>query len=213
MKIIDRLEILKKFINLNKNEFLFIQIIKRRKDNPDLKFSEVMMKSFYVNSINDIIKYIPRIEEICDKENARAYVRLNPQDYTEASIRCIEYIAENIRKGTSNKNYRAWDSICGKKRLDKSLTYRVIDLDSEHLHLKSEILLKLEEFFSSKKLDPKDCYIINPTKTGSHIITKRFDKRIIGSINEELSEKGIPNIKVMEDCTTLLYLYDEQKVI
>jgi hypothetical protein len=44
MKIIDRLEILKKFINLNKNEFLFIQIIKRRKDNPDLKFSEVMMK-------------------------------------------------------------------------------------------------------------------------------------------------------------------------
>ena len=104
MKIQERLKNLKELVEFKQDEFIFVQIFQRRKDNPDLELSVKRLKSYSFYSWEELEKQIPRIEEICDLNNARAYIRLNKQNAVDVSLRCITEMAENLRKGNASNN-------------------------------------------------------------------------------------------------------------
>ena len=93
----DRLKLLKPLITFNKNEFIFIQIFVRRKDNPELDLSVKRLKSYSFYSWEELESQIDRIKEICDMNNARAYIRLNKQNSVDVSLRCISEMSDNLR--------------------------------------------------------------------------------------------------------------------
>lgn len=63
--------------SLKTGEFYFVQIVKRRKDNPLMKQDLVTIDNFFVQGAFDLKEKQDRIIEVCDLNNARAYIRLN----------------------------------------------------------------------------------------------------------------------------------------
>lgn len=96
MNIQERLKNLKELVEFKQDEFIFVQIFQRRKDNPDLELSVKRLKSYSFYSWEELEKQIPRIEEICDLNNTRAYIRLNKQNAVDVSLRCITEMAEDV---------------------------------------------------------------------------------------------------------------------
>ena len=231
----NRLELLKPLVTFNENEFIFIQIFVRRKDNPELDLSVKRLKSYSFYSWGELESQIDRIKEICDMNNARAYIRLNKQNSVDVSLRCIAEISDNLRTGNSSKNKGVWDSVSGK---GGSKDWWVLDLDEEHLKeiytiglslyttLKDRIIIDLINEYQNKKntigkiaiahmmgqvpeiinFDAKKYIIENPTKSGIHIICKPFDTRILDKYNKELSSKGIQTIQIQKDANSILYI-------
>ena len=231
----NRIEKLKPLINFNKDEIIVVRILQRKKDNPTLEYSVKQLKTYSFYSWEELESQIDRIKEICDMNNARAYIRLNKQNSVDVSLRCIAEISDNLRTGNSSKNKGVWDSVSGK---GGSKDWWVLDLDSEHLHLKQKILEELSEEYKnrentklSKCIDDLnrelECMgvaqaygysaelskelmgytpVENITKSGVHIICKPFDTRILDKYNKELSSKGIQTIQTQKDANTVLYI-------
>ena len=126
----NRIEKLKPLINFNKDEFIVVRILQRKKDNPNLEYSVKQLKTYSFYSWEELESQIDRIKEICDMNNARAYIRLNKQNSVDVSLRCIAEISDNLRTGNSSKNKGVWDSVSGK---GGSKDWWVLDLDEEHL--------------------------------------------------------------------------------
>jgi hypothetical protein len=209
MNIQQRLKNLKELVEFKQDEFIFVQIFQRRKDNPDLELSVKRLKSYSFYSWEELEKQIPRIEEICDLSNARAYIRLNKQNAVDVSLRCITEMAENLRKGNASNNKGVWDSVSGQAG---SKDWWVLDLDTEHLHLKLDIANELSWSYEERKnkLFGEIIYF-NETKSGVHVICKPFDTRILDKYNKELSSKGIQTIQIQRDANTILYIGNENK--
>ena len=218
MEISERLKFLKPLINLSQDEFFVVRILKRKKDDPKMDLSVKQLKTYSFYSWKELEDQIDRIQEICDLNKARAYIRLNKQNSIDVSLRCISEITDNLRNGNPHKNKSVWDSVSGK--LGKK-DWWILDIDFEHLSVidyrnifndigeeylkrKGELTFKERE----RELFHIGKYMIkeNPTKSGIHLIVKPFDTRILEKYNKELSSKGIPTIQIQKDANTILYI-------
>lgn len=219
----NRLEKLKPLINFNKDEFIVVRILQRKKDNPNLEYSVKQLKTYSFYSWEELESQIDRIKEICDMNNARAYIRLNKQNSVDVSLRCIAEISDNLRTGNSSKNKGVWDSVVGK---GGSKDWWVLDIDDDHLNFKWEyntvydylldnLKSELYEYYKKRKQQEINwdrisyneySIIFNPTKSGVHLICKPFDTRILDKYNKELSSKGIQTIQIQKDANTVLYI-------
>lgn len=189
----------------NEGDFYFIQIFQRRKDNPDLEHGVIRIKSYCVYKWEELDELMPRIIKYCEDYNARAYLRLNKQNATDVTLRCIEQLTKNLREGNQNKGRKVWDSVSGQ---GGSRDYWVLDIDKEHLDhnpdLLEEIHMILWQHFAEKRgFTPN--MVENPTKTGIHLIVPPFDARIMDVINRQFRDAKISNIQIQKDANTLLY--------
>ena len=141
----------------NGNDFYFLNILKRRKDNPDMVKDVKVIKSFYINSLQELQDIKDRIISICDEENARAYIRLNRRNHRHISVEILKHfvslikndpntydvslksviditqlISENkfddIKHYIKSLDYKRYDSICGSSPCDKDKTW-IVDID------------------------------------------------------------------------------------
>ena len=204
-----RLKILKPLVNLDKdeNDFMRVMILQRRKDNPDLEYSEKQLKVYTFYSWAEFYKQEARIKELCDLNNARAYLRLNTQNAVTVSMNMQKEIIDNIMNNCAWKNEGVWNSVSGK---GGSKDWIILDLDSEHIHLEKGITEDLVVHYMKRSFEKATTVIIpNKTKSGIHLICKPFDTRILDKYNRELSEKGIPTIIKQPDANTVLYIGNE----
>jgi len=204
----------KSFLSFEKDDFYFIQIIKRRKDNPDMELGSVILKNYYINSFEEYDKLIPIIQRQCDFENARAYIRLNKRNYKHLGLRVINralvYVTSNNNKPLCN----VFDSVAGECPSDPVRKW-VVDVDNENITGKTPYkfnsdgiarfdygeseIAKLCSFIqmlqSQTKNEPMMEFL--PTKNGMHIITRPF--------NMLLFKKEYPKFDAHRDATTILY--------
>ena len=139
----------------NENDFYFIQILKRRKDNPEMDRDVKVIKSFYIFSQEELDKCSTVIIHLCEFENARAYIRLNRRNLQSVGIellkervRSIEMNGDNERTfedisfitstlrtrryadiltsfTASSQDRKLFDSVCGSTLCDKDKTWIV----------------------------------------------------------------------------------------
>jgi len=99
----DNFDIIKDFVSkntLNKGDFYFIQILRRRKENPDLKKDVSVIKNFFFYSINDFDTFKAEIITLCHENNARAYIRINKRNETKIALQTIRIAIEEILSGS-----------------------------------------------------------------------------------------------------------------
>nr|DAS53500.1 MAG TPA: hypothetical protein [Caudoviricetes sp.] len=93
--------------------FFNIQIIKRKKDvkkedkntNEEVTKSSKLVKVFNVclwDSYKTMEKLYPEIKKICDSENARAMVNLQPKSYEKVNIKAVKKILDNMEYHSYN---------------------------------------------------------------------------------------------------------------
>lgn len=211
----NNIEQIRKLLVFNdKDDFYFVQIIQRRKENPDLHVGSIVLRNFYIDSLEDFDKQVPIMFQLCEKYNARAYIRLNKRNYRDLSLkmikRTVDYMSNNNHKGLRN----VFDAVAGEFHSEKDKTW-VIDVDNDKIEMASDFIFddqnraigikgkselsKIVSFVTElqikTKREPKIEFI--PTKNGIHLITRPFN------LNE--FKKNYPNIDVHKDAPTLIY--------
>ena len=201
--MIDNFDIIRKHLDFidNKLDRYIIHILRRPKDiSPKMKNtlganeSQRLIKTYYVDSLEYFDRKIPAIKELCDSNNARAYIIVQPKDNFE----CLMNLGKKIFDTIQNKNYSVKpehlirQAYCEHHKTRKKQW--IIDLDYNEMteyvlgydkkiwtvdEVKDLILSELKKI---QDMDPtkygtsleEQLYIV-PTKNGCHIITPPFN--------------------------------------
>lgn len=180
----------------NENSFYFLEIIKRRKENPEMTRHASIIRDFYIYSFEEFDDLKGKIKDLCNEHNARAYFRLNVRDAKKIALQYNKRLAELL----ITENYKAipksYASVVGEFHSDPDKTW-VIDLDGEGEDL-SILVTDIVRTIDQLTENPDTVVARIETKNGLHLITRpfRLDKF-----------KGeFPNVEVHKDNPTILYV-------
>jgi len=199
--MLDNFKIIADIINtkqLTEDNFFFVQIIKRRKENPEMGSNNITCDVLYVKDADDLVKKQARIIKRCVDENARAYINLNVRSKRKVALQTMKIMAECI----ANDNYNvanAYTSAVGNTHNDPNKTW-VVDIDFKPempaqynegfivglTHLISELIVETGKTPNIYKV---------PTKNGVHLITQPFNTQKFREIHTDIDiHKDNPTI-------------------
>lgn len=194
----------------NPDAFWSIRIIKRKKENPDLGKNSKLVRSYQVQSIEELQNLKPSIIKHCIDNNARAYIDLNPKSWKQAAYQELKAIADIIAEERFGDLPRVLDKTIdsgAKMKLKESwMKNWVIDIDDKDQGFIDSVKYMIDRCFpvDNGKASIK-CEI--PTINGVHLITSPFDcKRFDDTFREALPHKEVPEIK--KDSPTILFYQD-----
>lgn len=172
----------------NKDNFYFIQVIKRRKDNPGLRRDMKRIAEYFIYSEGELLGTYSQIKAEADLNNARVYMHLRPRNASKVALKTLLMIGEYITSGNPQATKKAYTSACGKTPVD-SVKIFVIDADVD-----TDKAMNIKEWLS---FTGTVVLSIVPTVTGYHFITKPF--------RLDTFCKAFPGVNVHKDSPTLLY--------
>ena len=197
----------------NKDLFFHVLILQRKKEVEGINKNSNVIKSYAVKNLEYLENKINNeIINICNSQNARAMINLNPKSFKRVSHsmlrRLSEYIESDFYYGAITKLF---DSCTAFSSIDKELgipKYWIIDVDKEdHAHR----LIKIKDIINN------DCSPIYPkgekikaivrSKNGYHLFSTPFNIKEFERIKSDKNYKDyIRDIEVKKDCLTNLYI-------
>lgn len=168
----------------NEDDFYYLQIIQRRKENPNLESNNRVIKNYYINSLEYLESRYEEIKALCYKFNARASLRLNKRSYKKVSFKTLQKISNLICSENYNSVYKSYDRSCGNGHNDENKKW-ILDIDypkgiKEIKNIKKFLKTLEPEIGSDKTL------MVLPTKNGFHIITKPFNVKKFKEVFPEI---------------------------
>lgn len=182
------------------DKFYFIQILKRRKDNPTMGKDMCNIDNFCVYSLHDFERYESRIIETCERNNARAYIRLNRRSDKKIALQMLARMAQMIASEQYNIR-KLYYSIAGEYHSEEDKTW-IIDIDMKPF----DDFDKIEKLINGLQPTGDKLIATIPTVNGFHMITRPFN---LAEFRKYMQlQGGTPDIH--KDNPTLLY-YPETK--
>jgi hypothetical protein len=193
--MIDNLQLIKPLLNFeNKGDFYMLYIFKRKKDQTTDKSNHQSVrtiKTYCIESIEQLETRYDEIIQLCEMFKARAYILIQKQNHKDVAMNMITEIVTRIQSGQINQK-NVFDSVVGQlKTLEKRW---IVDIDTKDLFFAEEVA----EFINTLRPEGAKVETVIPTKSGVHLITKRFDVKTF-------SEK-YPQIDVQKKNPTILYI-------
>lgn len=195
--MINNLKLIKPLLNFEKaGDFYMLYVFKRKKDQPleiqNQHQSVRTIKSYCVGSLEYLDKRWDEIVQLCEMFKARAYIHIQKQNHNDVGLEMISTISQKLKNGQMAQQH-VFDSVVGKLK-----TYEkrwVVDIDTKD----TKELLEIEQWIDHCRPHGEDKVITTiPTKSGYHLITKRFDVLEF--------KKKYPEIDIQKKNPTLLYL-------
>ena len=215
---LDNFELLTPLIDFpDKDTFYFLQIMKRRKDNPEMETGNKIIKSYYLYTENDLNNLKPKIIEHCTLNKARAYLRLNKRSLKKVALQCLKRTTDLI----ITEDYKAmkdiYEHVAGEFHSD-SVKKWILDFDPENVKDIPNAVNKYKEFLDSMRdieskipkfeeiFDKTDSKFILevPTVSGVHLICKPFNLQVLKN-NKELLSLGL--VDIHKDACEIIYAY------
>jgi hypothetical protein len=193
--MINNIELIKPLLNFEKQgDFYMLYIFKRKKDQPegerDNHQSVRTIKSYCIESVEHLEKRYEEIKQMCEMFKARAYIHVQRQNHFDVSLNMMVELAQRIQNGQHNQK-GLFDSVVGQIKTTEKRW--IVDVDNVDLYELKPIM----GFIDSLKPEGEKIEAIISTKSGYHLITKRFDVKEF--------EKQYPNIDIQKKNPTLLY--------
>lgn len=207
---IDNLELVKKHLKFvpSLKIYYFIQVIQRRKENPDLSVGEIQRHCVWITSLDDLNNRWPRIVTICEHYNARAYISLVPRSLVKFGRECLLEYSKRICSGQFDKIYdipkkvaQGKDTIQTKGVISKPCW--ILDIDTKD----SGVLSNIESSFK----DISRIVEKFQTKNGYHYMIEAFNPKKIESwcVSKKREDYKLPDDKgeftLRRECNTILY--------
>lgn len=193
--MIDNIDKILPFLNFKSDDdFYFLSILQRKKENPQLGSNSKVIKNYYITSQDYLLNIYDEIKTLCNTFNARAMIRLNKRSFEKVGFKCLENIANTMQNREYNHLMKSYDRACGLLNNEKTKKW----------------ILDIDEPFTVGKLYEIDCEILKitdfvdktiatiPSKNGFHIICTPF--------NLEKFKEKYPEIVVCKDNPTNLYI-------
>ncbi len=205
-KSVDNFDLFYDFLqtrNFSEGDFYYIELIKRRSDEPLLPVSTLKLKSFKIYNPDQLLELKDKIIKICDQHNTRAYISPTKKNLRKVALGVNRSIAINLESDNLDIEH-AYQSTVHKSKSDKK-PFVIVDVDWKDVlsegvtqeELKIEIDNKLKECLSLSKVD-ESIMLQVPTKNGVHFVCKPFKK--------DLFTQQYPNIKIHKNAFTPLYI-------
>lgn len=210
--MINNLELIKPLLNFeNAGDFYMLYVFKRKKDQTTDKANHQSVrtiKTYCIESIEQLENRYEEIQQLCEMFKARAYIHVQKQNHKDVSLNMMVALAEKIRNGQHNQK-NLFDSVVGQLK-----TYEkrwIIDCDDmlepspmmmAHIEYQCKPITEVEFDVAGMPIGIPNRKIeaIIPTKNGHHLITKRFDVMEF--------KKKYPDVDIQKKNPTLLYLPD-----
>lgn len=183
--------------------FYFLQILKRRKDNPELGKDMIHIADYYIDSLAKYDDLKPMIIRQCEAENARAYFRLNRRDEKRVASEALKLMVEYVLSENYKPARSVYASCAGKYPSEPNKTW-IVDLDwdgipqgfTKEIYIDS-VIFSIEAITKSHKPDAVQNIARIQTMNGMHLIVSPF------RLDE--FEKHWSKIDVHKDNPSLLY--------
>jgi hypothetical protein len=195
--MVDNFDLIKPMLKFeSEDDFYFIQILQRKKDNPNgcngSSNSARLIKAYYINSIEHLESLKDEMVFFANHFNSRVGINLNKRSYEKTAFNTLKKVAEVMH----NKNFkmvrRAWNTSCGVHNGGDKIW--LLDIDVKD----ADYIKNIKEFVQNQQ--PKRDKILGliPSKSGFHLITKGFDLRAF--------KKEYPEIEIHKNNPTNLYI-------
>ena len=184
----------------DEDKFYFIQIYKRRKDNPDMKKDMVIIDNYFVYELEHFNGLEGKIIKQCIDNNSRAYIRLNRRSAKQVALKTLGRIAKMIEDENYKHVKRAYLSCAGEYHKEEDKTW-IIDLDRNGASDEAydayinSVVFTVQGLIQETEKD--DTIRIIPTKNGLHLICRPF--------NLSKFRKIFPEIDVHKDNPVMLF--------
>lgn len=191
--MIDNFEIIKSLLSFPSEDiFYFCQILKRKKEHPELGNNSVVVKTYFVKSIEDLNRYRDEMITLARFHNARVYISLNQRSFEKSAFQMLKKVTDQILNKDYKNVRKAYNSVCG--MYTEGDKFWIIDVDTPSTVGINEIKSAL---FNVQPLDVKKFITTIPTKNGYHVITKPF--------NVEQFKLLISGLSIHKNNPTILY--------
>jgi hypothetical protein len=200
--ILDNIDKVKSLLEFREGIFYYVQVIQRKKENPELSKSDIKRYQTFITSLEDLNVHLPRIKIVCELYNARAYISLIPRSLEKLAKQCaLEY----VKRISLGEYKRVWDipnrlalsdevraKIPGKKPM------WVFDVDEP------ENTDKIVEIVNKAGISLVD---ILQTPNGSHILVEAFNPKKLESYRkgEDYEFPSGEKFTFRPDCNTIIY--------
>lgn len=172
--MINNIQLILPFLKFeSKDDFYYLQILQRKKENPQLGSNSRVIKNYYITSEEYLLERYDEIKKLCEVFNARAMIRLNKRSFEKVGFKCMTNLANTMM----NKEYSflkaSYDRACGLGHNDSEKKW-ILDVDEE---LSNENLENMKsQMYNYEPIGEKILTII-PSKAGVHVICKPCDLR------------------------------------
>lgn len=193
--MINNLSLIKPLLGFEKpGDFYMLYIFKRKKDQTTDKANHQSVrtiKTYCIDSIEHLEKRYEEIQQLCEMFKARAYIHVQKQNHHDVAMNMITEIVHRIQSGQINQQH-VFDSVVGQLKTHEKRW--IIDIDTKD----TKELLKIQQWIDHCRPHGEDKIITTvPTKSGYHLITKRFDVMEF--------KKQYPDVDIKRKNPTLLY--------
>jgi hypothetical protein len=193
--MINNFDLIKGLMNFSSDdEFYFVQILLRKKDNPETQGSNNnarLIKSYFISSVEKLEELKGEMILLADYYNARVCISLNKKSYYKSAFHMLKKVTDQILNKDYKSVRRAYNSVAGEFSTGDKIW--LLDVDDKEFD-STELLQMINE------LQPVgDKYLATiPTKNGYHLITKPF--------NIQEFVKKYPEIQIHKNNPTILYI-------
>jgi len=183
----------------NSGDFYFIQIIQRKKDNPDIARNMNVINNYFVYDIEKFRSLEDRIVHECTAHNARAYIRINKRNSKKVAMQTLRKVTDLIISEDYKAVKNAYLSAAGDYH-SETCPWWIVDIDHKDLVLVDKMKLYIDylmdQFKSGKQYMIYPRFI--PTKNGYHMLTNPF--------RLDLFKQQFPDVDIHKDNPTILYI-------
>ena len=198
--MIDNFEQIGKLLKWDSDdEFYFVQILQRKKDNPGgvhgANNSSRLIKAYYITSLEQLNNLKEEIIVFATYFNARVGINLNKRSFYKTAFSTLEKIAAQMQNKSFKDVRRAYNTACG---IHNSETDKFWIIDIDHATETDPKMLQFIDYDCMPFNDTSKIRCIIPSKSGLHLITKPFNLKTF-------SDK-YPDIDIQKNNPTNLYI-------
>ena len=177
----------------SEDDFYHLQIIKRKKEHPELSSNSHVVKTYYIRSQEYLEKKFAEIQSLCNFHNARAYINLNVRSFERTAFHTLKKVTDQIMNRDFKSVRKAYESVCGEFGAGRDKRWIIdIDFDSEYDGM---VAAKLPNFLNGlAPIGEVKLISIIPTKDGYHLITKPFNVQEYSAVYKFAVHKNNPTI-------------------
>ena len=176
------------------DDFYFVQLLQRKKENPQLGSNSRVIRNYYIKSQRNMLDRYEEIKTICEATNARAMIRLNKRSFEKVGFKALENIAHVMMNKEYDFLMKSYDRACGLGHNDPIKKW-ILDIDCNP---EEAVLPAVIEFINN--IEPAGIKVIEtiPSKNGFHLITTAFNTMVF--------REKFPYIEIHKDNPTNLYI-------
>jgi len=180
------------------DDFYYLQILQRKKENPQLGSNSRVIKNYYIDSKEYLLKHYDEIKEMCKMFNARASIRLNRRSYEKVAYKAMINMANSMGNKEFSFIKKSYDRAVGNGHAEpKGNATWILDWDGDFSLLDSTRIYRAVNA-SLPVTGESKCLAYIASKTGMHIITSPFDAREF--------KIEFPEVEIHKDNPTNLYI-------